>query len=366
MKDIDFDELDRAVSSLMGSPAANGSEIKKTDTPVQQPIEPAPVVIPEPVDLDAPIPVVDTIPTTEPVPVKAAGPLKVQVPRRSGRFMDMVNAPATTKPRPIVQPETPIQPSTPSREGLTITPQSDSPVQSAPVQFSAPEESSSNLPDPLDSVQDQASSPALDMSVPVQPAPAAIETTASGESPFILDAKVSKRPLNAGSALDIDALNRELEAEVSLDEQPRKTDELIPAIDLQPVETFEDVATVADEPIEDPKIPELDTDLVAIEAKENLNDVSTTTTSSVAQPSSADSAPTATPLGASSIAQQYTSQPSSGDQSHAAIYDASQYPDTVTHPAKNKSGWLWVLWVLLLLGIGAGGALLLYSLGIIP
>ena len=345
MKDIDFDELDKAVNSLMAS-TAPAAEPKPAEVPAPvSPVESAPSPA-APVSPVVPTPVSSEAPATS-VPVTVTPRPATPAVRRTGRFMDMVNTPSDSKPRPAAAP---------SREGLSISPRSEqqspevpvvSEAPAAPLASSEPVAETSNMdtmPDPLDMMMEQQQNE----NVPTSQDDGAAASSASqvplaSESPFITDAKVEKRPLNSESLTDTEPEPLDLSAVV--DETP---------VDEPADET--ETSQVTDEPPASPQVPELDNELVAIESG-----------ASVAAPESSpnDAAAPAVPLGATSIPQQYAAQPSSGDQSHAAIYDASQYPDPIKHPAKSKSGWLWVLWVILLLGVGAGGAVLLYNLGII-
>ena len=354
MKDIDFDELDKAVNSLMATApndlAADASvPVSESvhvipSTPTADPVVATPAAItPEPATLPSPV-------STAAAPVQPAAATSVAVPatnsapamRRSGRFMDMVSKPAGTiaPPAAAIRPAPQAQSvSTPSREGLTITPRND-PSPTAPVENPVTES-------PVDT-------PAVDETTSRPDEIPESSINGSAESPFLSDAVVEKRPLNSGVAgpplVDLAA---------ALAEETEKLQEQ----EAQPEpELSENSENGSDEPPLNPQVAELDSDLVAIEAIEN------TETVQIAEPSdsTAQVDPPSTPLGASSIPQQYATQPSTGDQTHAGIYDASQYPEPVSHPAKSKSGWMWVLWVILLLGIGAGGAVLLYNLGIIP
>ena len=69
--------------------------------------------------------------------------------------------------------------------------------------------------------------------------------------------------------------------------------------------------------------------------------------------------------GPTSIPQQYREEPSTGDQANGAIYDTDTYHQPVEHPDKKGSGWMWVIWILVILLIGAGGGAALYFLGIV-
>lgn len=335
MKDIDFDELDRAVNSLM-SPTDNAS-------PTQQPAQEPAVA-----ETSAQNPVNEPTIAPNTADTKPVAPS----PRRGGRFMDMVHSSSDMK--------TKSSPSTSSREGITITPRPsasdkiEEPISTEVTEpETVPEESNANavMPDPIDMAADQTEStqqPDSDNTASTVEDNDTVDLQNDNESPFLTDAKVEKRPLNsdplASTALS-DTLAQELEQENTTDEA---------AADDQP-----EVDTGADEPPQTPQVPELSSDLVAIES----SDDTPTELEPIVQK---DEEAVKTPSGPTSIQQQYTSLESTGDKSHAAIYDASQYPEPVAHPAKKKSGWTWVLWVILLLAIGAGGAVALYVMGIIP
>ena len=215
------------------------------------------------------------------------------------------------------------------------------------------------MPDPLDMQSPVASSLSAEDEPAVEPAAVADSAAPATEplgSPFLTDAKVEKRPLNADP---LAASNTE--PLVSIDELI-KTDIEEPAAAQQAVEEK------GDEPPIEPQVPELASDLVAIEATGKATESETELTPqtpSSAQPS-ANSSVSSEPAGPTSIAQQYKPLESTGDQTHAAIYNAEQYPEPLAHPAKKKSGWLWVVFILALLALGSGGAVALYMSGIIP
>lgn len=367
MKDIDFDELDKAVNSLMAT--------VPSESPASSADSATPVNVVNPSVVDGQIPGVPSAPlqqsatpsvlatdaqalpvspqyipasVTEDVPSRPTAPAV----RRGGRFMDMVHTSSDMKA------SVPVSPASSRREGVAITPRPQvvepmAPIDDAqnpigPTAATVPE----IMPDPIDvSVQkDEESADARQViagSVP-DVIDAAAASLSPMDSPFLADAKVEKRPLNANSPNDAPF---DLMADIESEGDNSADDVSVPRDNSQ------------DEPPAVPQVPELSSDLVAIESDEPIG-IDVQNSAPVDNPPVAEKA--AVSVGATSIAQQYTAQESSGDKTHAAIYDASQYPDPVTHPAKQKSGWLWVLWVLLLLGLGAGGAFLLYYLGIIP
>lgn len=149
MQDIDFDEIDRAVSSTMGT-------------------KPAPASVPV---NDAPAPAAPA--TDEGTPATR---------RSSGRFMD------------VFHPSSDMRPAVPERSAPR---QSETPVRTAepaPVTPPAPATNDDAWPDPLDfhGFKDESE----------PEAPAAEEAPAPLESPFLSDAKVEKRPLGAFSAVE--------------------------------------------------------------------------------------------------------------------------------------------------------------------
>ena len=325
MKDIDFDELDKAVNSLMGTAASPTIAKDEAQSVPVSPKEDVPVVTSAPASTGAPS-------SSVPPPTPAARPV-MPAQRRSGRFMDMVHTSSdmtSSRPSPA-----------PSREGLSVAPRSQTGQPMPAVEVTAEAASSSTSapawPDPLELASSQPSAePAPEAEPEPSPAPAVAPTepepsAQSLDSPFLTDAKVEKRPLNPGA---------------SADEAPAE----------EPV-----VPTDADETPK-PFVPaELNSDLVAIESGEPKNDAP-----AEANPiAKTETAVPSTPSGPSSIAQQYREEPNSGDQSHAAIYDTSQFQAPLSHPAKKKSGWLWVVWVVLLLALGAGGAIALYMADLI-
>lgn len=348
MKDIDFDELDKAVNSLMATTRPSQPEQEsKAETVIDVPVSSStPVSTPEP----QPAAVVKPV---EPTPVAVTRPTPAAAPAvRRGRFMDMVQ---TSSAQPSRTPA--VATASPSREGLAITPRSEAVVpvatiapapdvtETQPVDEPKKPVSFDTMPDPLDMATAGAEEPAAqDVPTPEPVSTTSMTSPDPSESPFLSDAKVEKRPLNPSLGHDF--------------EQPAKEDS-VPAVESVSVEQD---TKGEDEPPVNPQVPELSSDLVAIESGTAVEATQAVDTAVAAE----QVEPPSTPLGATSIAQQYKSKESSGDQSHAAIYDASQYPEPLSHPAKSKSGWLWVLWVIVLLGIGAGGAVLLYVLKIIP
>lgn len=369
MKELDFDELDRAVNSLMADVKPDSPQLPGDDRVRTVSIPPSEAPTP-PATPKATAPSV--LPALSPPPPAA---------RRGGRFMDVMHPSADMK-----KPETPPKV---SREGTPLIPTEpfDSPKTPSlpaeppaaqPEKAPTPAAASSEWPDPLDLPQFSAANPSTS-SPPSQPetppqatAGEAAETSKSAEqvapdtspgepapltSPFLPDAKVEKRPLGGSSPAAPPA-------EVPTGEAVSSSD--------QPDEQLPPAPQEAAQPLPE----ELQNDLVAIEAG----------TSNLMPPGTglpADNAPTqesqttkvvdaglkepepTVPKGPVSIPPQYKEEPSTGDQHSGAIYDTAAYHQPLTHPVKKKSGWLWVVWILLILALGGAVGAALYFFGII-
>ena len=312
MKDIDFDELDRAVNSLI-SPGGT----------------------PAPADSTTPAPAVSTppaAPTTPPVTPASTPPLAER--RSSGRFMDVVHpssdmrGSATVPPRPA------------SREAATITPPSSADSTPAPAD-SAPETNTKTAawPDPIDfHAASQATPESTPAAATPQTASPSNEMTTPLETPFLSDAKVEKRPLGAFSA--------------ETPEPAPAAPGVKPAPSATPVDTpttapTEDMPKNEDHPIENdtPMPAELQPGLLSIESNED------------SQHEKAETAPTTAastaPAGPTSINQQYKEQPSTGDKPVGTVFDTEAYKKPQSG-SKKKSGLFVVLWIFLLLVVGAG------------
>ena len=171
------------------------------------------------------------------------------------------------------------------------------------------------------------------------------------------DAKVEKRPLGGS-----DEENSSTESGTEVDstassQEPEATPPEV--IEAMPAELGQDVLAIesggATEPTASP-VESVDT------AETNAK-----TEAPISADQAAIGAGAATAVAAGgSIAQQYKAKPSTGDQHHEALYDtASNDAAALQHPAKKKSGWLVVLWVVLLIALGVGGALALYFFKVI-
>lgn len=372
MKDLDFDELDQAVNSLM-------TGISKTPAPQDdKAAEKTLNITPTLSDNERP-----SFANLEQTAAKAEGEIKaaetgapVPAPvgslaarRTSGRFMDVVHPSSDMKVvgRPTVSREgiqlNPIAPRVPA----TVAPQPSSEPESTidavsdqpPVvveQSPAVEENA--WPDPIDIASSSPAAPTAPATVEEAPAPVPetieasipdVDEPAPLQTPFLADTKVEKRPLGA-FAVEQQAILGELPEDTEIADvntesavQPSVVSEQQPSLDLP---------------------DELQHDLVKIESDNEVTQEERPPVE-VATQAPAFAAPVVTPApaapaGPASIQPQYKEEPSSTKEEHAAIYDTDSYHKPLAHPAKKKSGWLWVLWIILLLALGAGGAAALY------
>ncbi len=338
MKDLDFDELDRAVNSVIGGNQGQ-ADIVKEDTGAS-----ATASVSDATNTDV-------APNTS-VPSAAMPPLQPPAARRStGRFMDVVH-PSSDMRSNFVSP----RPN--AREGVTVQPSDTSTVEE-PVLSSSPATDfvKSEWPDPIDYNKsydqpktEEAARPLVN-EAPSSPVDDLVSVSADDtmpplESPFIADAKVEKRPLGAFA-----------------ESSPAQND----SIEEPAVEPDIDLSTnVTDTPNKDALMPaELQNNLLSIESNEDTAEVPVAeqTAGPEVAPTNVQAAVSeATPPVA--ITQQYVEQPSTGDKPAGSIFDVDNYHQPIAHPKKKKSGWLMIVWIVLLIifGIAAGAAFYFYVL----
>ncbi len=365
MKELDFDELDRAVNSLItdvpddkvlpGDDAPEKTLTLSSDIAVPDSIPPAST--PTPAPTQPATPVTSSAQPSSNVPMVPATPGVPSVAvRRAGRFMDVVH-PSSDMKRPEAT-NTPV-----SRQGVTITPTSTAsapaeaprPVTPLPTEqlkpVSAPEPTApvAEWPDPLEVAKFKPDS-----------------TPAPLTTPFLSGTKVEKRPLGGAPVQetipepDKSGIGQEgLTANDANDQLP---------------------ATPTETPTPLPE--ELQGDLVAIESGAAAQRV-VLPSAQPETPKAPEEAPVKPPMplpsapekaepaaavekpGSVSIPQQYREEPSTGDSASGAIYDTASYHQPLAHPAKKKSSWLWIVWIVLILLLGAGAGVALYFFKII-
>ncbi len=377
MKEFDFDELDKAVNSLM-------SETKKVDTspPDTTPAPSAPPAVAPVSSIASPV-VSVPMPTVTPMPAPApvAETRPSLAPKRSGRFMDVVHPSSD-----MTLPQVPRRP-TPSREGAVVAPLSPS-APLTPVVSNAPEPQLETLavppsaaqvesdstdatstfteswPDPIEATS--VSPTAFEDTPVINATSATSESTSPSEddalakevasvpdvslsSPFLPDTKVEKRPLGVQATSQAPVV-AESDSKSDLDNQAndRPSDieedtQVSPQVDL-PAELHQDLLNVeADSAATTPDIASVDTESSSI-ALRNQTPV----------PSLGES---------NSIAQQYMVKATSSDTDHTPVYDSAA--QALSHPEKKKSGWLIVLSIILVLALFAAAGVGLYYTGLL-
>jgi hypothetical protein len=313
MQDIDFDEIDRAVSSV-----TNPGVDTNVDAPKPQELSTVPVQHIEPVI------------SSHPAPSLAAR-------RSSGRFMDVVH-PSSDMRSSSAQPSTFSRPE--SRQEVAPRATEHVAPRSEPAVMPSSEPAGAfHWPDPID-----VSTPPALVETPiatpvVTPVSTVVEETATPlESPFLSDAKVEKRPLGAFS---------------------------LPESDMPLLEDFND--TPADDvttqqelsAVETEVVSEKDEEVLLLEADNEAEDAGLVTPSvepaaePVPEPIIATVTPEPSPIGPTSITQQYQEQPTTAAEPTGAIYDTEAYHQPLAH-TKKSSSFLVIIWIVTLIIVGGG------------
>jgi hypothetical protein len=387
MKDLDFDELDKAVNSLMTSvpktpPASSAQDEEKTldikptlsddeplsfdklDTATAEAVNEASTT--EEQKNDAVATTVANIPSSSSTPPPAT--------RRSGRFMDVVHPSSdmkkvTTSARPVSRQGVAVEPAIPTRPDAprASTPFASSPETKGSEQSEKTESvtedslSSGGWPDPLEMTdfKDDVVPKEEEWSVSNSSSDHGTEPSPL-VSPFLPDTKVEKRPLGSG------ALAGNEESDGASDSKEPHEDKTVDDPDDQLPANPGDVALQLPE--------ELQSDMMNVEADTHMGVPKTELThpsdekllESGLLPQEPDTQPiVSTPTGPVSIPQQYREEPSTSDQKNGGIYDTDSYHRPLEHPAKKKSGWMWIVWIVVILLVGAGAGAGLYFSGLI-
>ena len=395
MKDIDFDELDRAVNSLMktvpsdkteptdaghsASVATTASlddsqeatvayESKTTPDPVAQneiithESELTKVSIPQDSATTLDVPVTPAEEPTEELASLYAGesqqvttavttPTTAPVARR-GRFMDMVRPTASREARPAVSTRV-------SRQGVDLQPTAPAPVETPKEEEISPSPSAMTAAPVVETVESQ------DMIEDTSAVAGITDDTPPLTSPFLTDAKVEKRPLGrpyeptpASPAVD-------LTAELS---QSSET----PAVEAYPSLREDPISPNKDAQIPEQPLPaELGSELLSIETStENLpqEPIPAAPAESYITPSPSNSESGVSALGAArvmataSIPQQYkVHAPKAEEAPTGAIYDSQP----LTQSDKRRPKWLWAAIFAAIVLLGAAGGAAVYYLGLI-
>lgn len=201
----------------------------------------------------------------------------------------------------------------------------------------------------------RSSSPAPAPTPTAQAAPAVISGTedvqsGSGtswneplESPFLPDAKVEKRPLGGAAApaetpapFDFQGLLDEPEEELLEAPEPQERIEEHASEDVIDFEAAQQVSEHTE------AVPQNDS-IEQLPVQDSISE-----------------APAEEPTGPTSITQQYKEQPSSTIES-GPIYDTESYHHAVVKPPKKKPSWLIIVWIVLLVLLGAVAGWAVYT-----
>jgi len=303
MKDIDFDEIDRAVNSV-------GSD-KATDQPKDT------------------VAATDIAETSEPVSQTPKSTPALAGRRSSGQFMDVVHTSSNMRRAPIQMSARPNNqntvPETPSEPEI----EPPKPVETELPKPTIPNDGwgdskSDNEDADIDKISEDITN---ELGHKLDELP---------DTPFISGTKVEKRPLGAFST-------ESSTSEPDLNEQNElegKKDDSLP--------------------------DELQDKLLSIESKEStVGTEPQTETIESAEKIEVTEKPAALaveskPAVATSINQQYEEKPSTGDRDSGPIYDTNSYHKPLVSPLKKKSSWKIILWILGILIIGVVAGVLVY------
>lgn len=372
MKDLDFDELDQAVSSVLGANAQPKKD--DNDASVEKPTDnadKAAVSVPKPENDESKA---DDKPKQE-EKASAATPVASPAVRRRGQFLDMVHPSADMTSRlPVTSPATrkqlvpvssdiaslkPAAASAPAEvdkvedevsthvvETSVPTPEKTDTSEPKPQDESADEPAKADdvkWPDPLDLAGP--TEPEIPATVPDRPVePVTDKPTEPASTPFVPDVKVDKRPLGGAA--------------------PQVTEEATPepAVPAEAPTTtpVEPSPEAVDESQKAPVItpPELQPDVVSVEAaadREFAPDGTDTETSDDTNKGIAQSIP-----------QQYKTPVEKPDTATHPVFDTKEYhqPLLPAHGKKKSKSWLIVLIILGLLVVGAALGYVAYMAGL--
>ena len=326
MTDIDFDELDKAVNSIM----AGG-------TRPSEPSRPEPVSAPSPVSPasstgEGHSEITPISPHAE--PASASRPAtRVVPPRRGGRFMDVVHPSSNMRPSAASAPSQQV----PRAKGVI------EPIDTS-MHHPAPDEKELN--DLLANADLAPKPPTFDEPV---------------ASPLITDAKVDKRPLGGADLLASGIIEPEAPTQGAKVSEPTPeflddnaniedpNDQLVPELNSR-----------SDEQRRAELPAELNADLLSLETDKATPEKVTPTRAPEPKPTPTEKQPALISAGSIAIQRQYQVESSSEPAKNGSIYDTDTYHQPLMHPEHKKSGWMWIVWVLLLLALGAGGGAAAY------
>lgn len=397
VKDLDFDELDKAVNSLMaGVPKAPVASDKPPEKSLNIDISSSDkgFVSGDNSNGTTKVTPTNSAPSTGRIDRENASSDSRLAPRRGGRFMDVVHPSSDMKKSELARPV--------SREGAVVEPENDllaaksepSPLPPAPLEIpsspvspsksqTSPPSPRSDWPDPLEvanlnetkqpePVDEVTSLPNINSRVPRSTDQLSNTAEPPLISPFLSDTKVEKRPLGGNIVPSEDEQTQAQEGfpneDTSDGQLPATIEDTKP---LLPAELHRDLMAIesdASEPAEAPvplQAAALSKPPVETSDQNQQYENKEVIEEAAAPVESPKTEPAPMPTGPVSIPQQYKEEPSSSEPKSGAIYDTDSYHQPLAHPAKQKSGWLWIVWIILILLLGAGVGAALYFFGLV-
>lgn len=410
VKDLDFDELDRAVSSLMSDKKSSSKPETEEQAPLVDETKASEETTPSPsLALDLDTEEADTAPSladesktdsqiqkrstglymdmmpmkqqAQPTILKSHGaaaflsqsdetasPSAQQSSKKSAPFHDIIPPKVTSSPSESNNDQSPnlmaLQKS-PTAEDTDTQAQLEAALEEQPDQASTPT-SPDTVSDPmlspafdslLEAGDDHSSMDPLVQTPPAEDIEAKPEKPVETASPFLADAKVDKRPL--GGVATSEQSKEPVDSAAAKNDAEKSTGPLMPSGEMSalPVNDQQNEDTPQAAPA--PMPPEFHEDLLAVEADRQADVASV---KSQEAPATIEQA-SAAQVGPLSITQQYKEKLSTGDQSHTPIYDTNVQP--LTHPPLKKSGWWVVASIIAVIVVSVGIAAVLYFTGIL-
>lgn len=337
MKDLDFDELDKAVNSLIAStPGGAGSDNAPPLSP-QQPLS---------ANLAPTQTVANSLPTV-PIPATVS-----PIDRPStGRFMDVVH-PSSDMRTSLVMPERgqPLKTASPVTKPIlnTTEPTTNFTQNNEVTNIAADKDEDDDINQIGNDIAKSLGQGSND----------------SPDSPFLSDAKVEKRPLGAFSNdLATIPASQPMVPEVAQPPMVQPVVSNVPEshnlVTPLPAELQSDLLSLESESTTQPEKPIANSFPVIEKPQSNLPVSPSPTPVPMSNPTITTTTTTTVPV-STSIPQQYKEQPNTGDQNSGAIYDTKAYHKPMIKPTKKKSGWMWVFWIVILLIAGAGAGAAIY------
>lgn len=316
MTDLDFEELDRAVNSAMGTNQTDEAPVEsKTNIDVKKDDD---------TDINKSVSEERKIQKLESrKPEKSVFKSRQSV-RSAGRFMD------------VVHPSSDMRPDLNSKSANKEAKKQNHAELNENIANTDP----NSMPDPLD----------IHNEIDTKSKPGEkIENLP--DSPFLPDAKVEKRPLGAFSDHEKkEPLEKDKEQSTDTENKKSLKDD--------------DKESLIEEPLKDeaPYEPNSETRNVNLppELQKDILDVESDPTTDKLNVASSRPSKDPVPLGnpylhnaQTEITQQYKEKQSL-QKTSGSIYDTKEYHSPLSHPAKKKSGWMIIIWVILIVAVFIG------------